>query len=239
MARNGVKKVLLSSVTQPFGVQHGDGFGVSYEGSHQIMWAQGVFRPRATTTQWGIDFIAANLRAPTTTLNYPTMAQFVAEVKKGYDYVGIAFVSTTMHKMIPMVQAVRRHAPGTKVILGGYGTALGDEVAPHGDHICRGEGVAFMRGLLGEPADAPMVQPVVTQTGSLFSLPVLGTTGYVFAGLGCPSGCDFCATSHYFKRRHIRLLPDGAAILGAIERLRALHPGLDKFWINDEDFLLN
>lgn len=232
-------RVLLSSVIRPFGAEHGDGFGVSYEGSHQIMWAQGVFRPRGTTTQWGIDFIAANLEAPTTTLNYPTMEQFIAELKKGYDYVGIAFVSTTMHKMIPMVEAVRRHAPNTKVVLGGYGTALGDEVAPYADFMCKGEGVAFMRELLGEDVDAPIVQPDVTQTGSLFSMPVLGKTGYVFAGLGCPNGCDFCATSHYFKRRHLRLLPDGRSILHAIERLRELHPGMDTFWINDEDFLLN
>jgi len=234
-----VQRVLLSSVIRPFGPQHGDGFGVSYEGTHQIMWAQGVFRPRGTTTQWGIEFIAANLQAPTTTLNYPTMAQFIAELKKGYAFVGIAFVSTTLHKLIPMVEAVRRHAPGSKLVLGGYGTALDPALLPRADYICKGEGVAFMRELLGEPIDGPIVQPVVTQVGSLFSMPVLGRTGYVFAGLGCPNGCDFCATSYYFKRKHLRLLPDGAAILHAIQRLRALHPGMTSFWINDEDFLLN
>lgn len=231
-------KVLLSSVTQPFGARHGDGFGVSYEGSHQIMWAEGIFRPRATTTQWGIEFIAANLQTPTTTLHYPTMAQFIDELKNDYDYVGIAFVSTTLHKMVPMVEAIRRHAPRSKIILGGYGTALDEKLLPQVDHICKGEGVAFMRELLGE-AEAPPVQPDITQTGTLFSMPVLGTTGYVFAGLGCPNGCDFCATSYYFKRKHIRLLPDGGAILDAIHRLRELHPGMTSFWINDEDFLLN
>ena len=239
MRSSDAPKILLTSVCRPFGARYGDGFGVSYEGTHQIMWAQGIFRTRATTTQWGIDFIAANLEAPTVTLHYPTMGQFIAELKRGYDYVGIAFVSPTLHKMIPMVQAVRQHAPRTKVILGGYGTALGDEIAPLADHVCQGEGVAFMRALLGERVDAPLQQPVITQKGSLFSLPVLGRTGYVFAGLGCPNGCDFCATSHYFKRQHVRLLPDGRAILGAIQRLRQLHPGLDSFWINDEDFLLN
>ena len=78
------RKLLLSSVCQPFGVKHGDGFGVSYEGSHQIMWAQGVFKTRATTTQWGIDFIAENLQIPTITLHYPTMDRFIAEIRKGY-----------------------------------------------------------------------------------------------------------------------------------------------------------
>ncbi|MBI5502475.1 MAG: cobalamin B12-binding domain-containing protein [Deltaproteobacteria bacterium] len=233
------RKLLLSSVCRPFGPEHGDGFGVSYEGTHQIMWAQGAFRTRATTTQWGIDFIAENLNIPTTTLHYPTMRQFVAEVKKGYDYVGIAFVSPTLHKMIPMVQAVREVAPKTKIILGGYGTALGDEIAPYADYVCRGEGVEFMRRLLGERTDVPIRQPLITQQSTLFSLPVLNRTGYVIAGLGCPNGCDFCATSHYFGKKHVRLLPDGPAILEAIERLRREIPGLDSIWINDEDFLLD
>jgi radical SAM superfamily enzyme YgiQ (UPF0313 family) len=221
-------------------VEHGDGFGTSYEGSHQIMWAQGIFRTRGVTTQWGIDFIAENLKIPTTTLHYPTLQQFVDEVRKGYEYVGIAFIAATMHKMIPMVEAIRRVAPATKIILGGYGTALGAEaLAPYADHICQGEGVSFMRELLGERVDAPVVQPTITQLQSLFSLPVLSRTGYVFAGLGCPNGCDFCATSHYFKRRHIKLLPDGRSILDAMLRLRELYPDMSSFWINDEDFLLD
>ncbi len=233
-------RVLMSSVCQPFGVKYGDGLGTSYEGTHQIMWAQGIFRTRATTTQWGIDFIAHNLQAPTTTLHYPTMARFIAEIRKGYDYIGIAFVATTKHKMIPMVEAIRRYAPQTKVVLGGYGTALSDdEIGIEVDHICRGEGVAFMRDLLGEPVDRPIDQPYIKQQTKLFTMNLGGPVGYVFAGLGCPHGCDFCATSHYFKRRHIRFLPDGRSILHAIERLRASDPDMVDFWISDEDFLLN
>ena len=233
------RKLLLSSVCKPFGKKYGDGDGVSYEGSHQLMWAQGIFRTRATTTQWGIDFIAENLRIPTTTLHYPSMKQFIRELKKGYDFVGIAFVVPTFHKMVPMVEAVRKYAPNTKIILGGYGTTMAEELEPYADYICQGEGVAYMRKLLGEPLDAPLVQPEITQQQTLFSLPILGKVGYVFAGLGCPNGCDFCATSHYFKRKHIRLLPDGAAIFRAIEDLRVKHPDMGDFWINDEDFLLD
>ena len=85
---------------------------------------------------------------------------------------------------------------------------------------------------LGEDVDAPIVQPTITQTQSLFSIPLPGRVGYVFAGLGCPNGCDFCATSHYFKRKHIRLLPDGAAILCAIKRLRQQYPDMVDFWID-------
>jgi radical SAM superfamily enzyme YgiQ (UPF0313 family) len=203
------------------------------------MWAQGIFRSRGTTTQWGIDFIAENLKIPTTTLHYPTMKRFIREIKKGYDFVGIAFVATTLHKMIPMVEAIRKHAPASKIVLGGYGTALGNRLAPYADYICKGEGVAYMRKLLGEDVDAPIVQPVITQQQSLFSMPLLGRVGYVFAGLGCPNGCDFCATSHYFKRRHIKFLPDGPSILNSIKRLRRIYPDMVDIWISDEDFLLN
>ena len=239
MAASTDRKVLLTSVCRPFGRKYGDGFGVSYEGSHQIMWAQGIFRSRGTTIQWGIEFIAKNLETPTTTLHYPTMGQFIREIKRGYDYIGIAFVSSTLHKMIPMVRAIRRHAPASRIVLGGYGTSLGDELTQYADHICRGEGVAFMRELLGEPVDAPLRQPVITQRQSLFSVPMGGQVGYVFAGLGCPNGCDFCATSHYFEKKHIRFLPDGESILGAIRDLRRRFPEMVDFWINDEDFLLD
>lgn len=239
MTATNSQKLLLTSVCQPFGQEHGDGFGASYEGSHQIMWAQGIFRTRATTTQWGIDFIAENLQIPTTTLHYPTMEQFIAEIRKGYDYIGIAFVVATFHKMVPMVEAIREHAPGTQIILGGYGTAMDKDLTPYADHICQGEGVAFMRRLLGEPVDRPLRQPAITQRQSVFSMPVLGQVGYIIAGLGCPNGCDFCATSHYYKREHIRLLPDGGSILQAIQDLRSRYPDMVDFWINDEDFLLD
>ncbi len=240
MSRKKDKTVLMSSVCQPFGREHGDGFGTSYEGTHQIMWAQGIFRTRATTTQWGIDFIAHNIQAPTKTLHYPTMKRFIAELKKGYDYIGIAFVATTMHKLIPMVEAIRRHAPRSEIILGGYGTALPDEqIAQYGDHICRSEGVTFMRELLGENTDAPINQPYIKQQTKLFNMNLGGPVGYVFAGLGCPHGCDFCATSHFFKRKHIRFLRDGNAIMRAIKCLRARDPDMVDFWLNDEDLLLN
>lgn len=98
------KKLLFSSVCLPFGTEYGDGFGTSFDGSHQLMWAQGIFRPMSTTTQWGIDFIAHYIEIPTTTMHYPMMNQFVAEIKKGYDYIGIAFVAPTFHKMVPMVE---------------------------------------------------------------------------------------------------------------------------------------
>jgi radical SAM superfamily enzyme YgiQ (UPF0313 family) len=234
------RKLLMTSVCKPFGEAHGDAPLVRAEGGYQLMWAQGVFMSEGTSTQWGIDFIAANLDIPTVTLHYPTMRRFIAELRRGYDYVGIAFVASTLHKLIPMVQAVRRHAPDSEIILGGYGTSLpDDELAPLADHICRGEGVAFMRELLGEPAREGFTQPDIVQRRSIFSIPIPTGSGFVFAGLGCPNGCEFCATSHYFDRRYLPFLPDGVAVFEAVQEMRRRHPGMVNFYITDEDFLLD
>jgi len=43
-------------------------------------------------------------------------------------------------------------------------------------------------------------------------------TGGIFAGPRCPDGCDFCCTSHFFSRKHIKLLPTGRDIYNVVER---------------------
>ncbi|MEE8349759.1 MAG: radical SAM protein, partial [Acidobacteriota bacterium] len=70
-----------------------------------------------------------------------------------------------------------------------------------------------------------------------FSLPA-SRTGKIFAGLGCPNGCDFCCTSHFFNRKHVKLLPEGKDIHAVVERFLDADQKL-VFLILDEDFLLN
>jgi len=145
----------------------------------------------------------------------------------------------TFHIMEEMVDLIRKHSPGTEIILGSYGTVLADEVLKqYGDHICREEGVAFMRRLLGEPKiQMPYTHPTVINPMKIFGKKV-SQSGMVFAGLGCANGCDFCCTSHYFKRRHIRLLPNGKDIYNAVRRYHEIDPEMS-IMIMDEDFLLN
>jgi haloalkane dehalogenase len=136
------------------------------------------------------------------------------------------------------VALVRKHAPRAKIVLGGYGTVLDDAtLAPYGDHICRGEGVEFFRALLNEPPrPKPYDHPLVLLDLKVFSIP-MDRTGVIFAGLGCPNGCDFCCTSHYFKRHHIRLLPTGDDIFRVVERYLEVDDRMSMA-ILDEDFLL-
>jgi haloalkane dehalogenase len=234
------RKVLLTSVCRPLGPRHGDAPSVGYELLFcQVTRAQGIFSPRTVNVQYSIEYIAENLDTPTVVLQYPSKAEFIRELKKGYDYVGITFLIAVFHKVQEMAALVREHAPQTKIVLGGYGTILSDEeLAPYSDFICREEGVTFFRRLLGEPAiPMPYKQPLITSNLKIFSLPV-SSTGKIFGGLGCPNGCDFCCTSHFFKRKHIRLLPTGQDIYNVAERYHAMNPNL-VFLIIDEDFLLN
>lgn len=213
---------------------------MGYELLHrQVTRAQGMFSPRAVHIQFSLDYIAENLDAPTVVLQYPSQRELIRELKKGYDYVGICFVMAVMHKMKEVVALIRRYAPQSQIVLGGYGTVLKDDVLkPYADHICREEGVAFMRRLLAEPERAmPYQHPLIVSRLKVFGQHV-SNTGMIFAGLGCPNGCDFCCTSHFFSRQHIKLLPTGRDIYSVVERYQNLDPKM-VFSILDEDFLLN
>lgn len=235
----GAGKVLLTSVCRPIGPTHGDAPSVGYELLHgQVTRAQGIFSPRATHNTFALDYIAANLDAPAVVLHYPSRKELVRELRKGPAIVGVSFLLATFHRMKEVVGLIRKHAPNARVVLGGYGTVLDDEtLAPYADHVCREEGVGFFRALLGEPPRAlPYDHPLVVSTLRVLSAPV-GRTGMIFAGLGCPHGCDFCCTSYFFKRRHIRLLPTGDDIFRVIERYLEIDPKMS-FTILDEDFLV-
>ncbi|MCK6499561.1 MAG: hypothetical protein L6Q38_08800, partial [Nitrospira sp.] len=200
---------------------------------------QGIFSPRTVNAHFSLEYIAENLDAPTVVLQYPSRRELIRELKKGYDYVGVSFLMAVMHKMKETVALIRRYSPKSKIVLGGYGTVLKDEeLLPYADHICREEGVAFFRRLLEEPEiPKPYKHPLLVSWLKIFGWKVSGT-GKILAGLGCPNGCDFCCTSHFFSRKHIQLLPTGRDIYAVVERYLDMNPNL-VFLILDEDFLLN
>ncbi len=246
MANHTDPRLLLTSVIRPFGGP-GEGDSVGAELFHaQVTRAQGPFSLRQVIRVWALDYLAENVRAPTVTLHYPSRRQLIGELATGgYTHVGINFVVATFHKVREMVALIRRHAPRAQIILGGYGTVLPDEVlAPWADAICREEGVGFLRRQLGEPGDAPIRHP----HAPIPSPQVIGhqsraVVGHVTAGLGCPNGCDFCCTSHFFKRKYERFAGSGRDIYEALleTRRRAAADGrvMKSFIVIDEDFFLH
>lgn len=239
-------KVLLTSVIRPFGGP-GEGDSVGAELFHaQVTRAQGPFSLRQVIRCWAIDYLAENIEAPTVTLHYPSRRELIRELRTGgYTHVGINFVVATFHKVRQMVPLIREHAPGARIVLGGYGTVLPDELlAPWGDAICREEGIGFMRKLLGEDLERPMRHP----HAPIPSVSVLGwqlpsVVGHVTAGLGCPNGCDFCCTSHFFDRKYERFSRRGRDIYEALmatqRRAQADGARMGGFILIDEDFFLH
>jgi B12 binding domain len=238
-------KVLLTSVCRPFGGP-GEGDSVGAELFHaQVTRAQGIFSFRQVIRCWAIDYIAANIDSPSVVLHYPSESELTRELKsQRYDYVGINFVVATFHKVRRMVGLIRKHAPSARIVLGGYGTVLPDELlAPFADHVCREEGSAFMRRLLGEDAARPFSHPYAPIPAiRLYSFQQPTLVGHLTAGLGCPNGCDFCCTSHFFKRKYVAFLESGRDIyeeIRSIERIaESQGHALSSFILIDEDFFL-
>jgi haloalkane dehalogenase len=194
---------------------------------------------------WAIDYIAQNIAAPTVVMHYPSEREFVRELKsQHYEHVGINFVVATFHKVRRMVPLIRKHAPDAKIILGGYGTVLPDELlAPFSDYICREEGIGFMRRLLGEPVNQPVSHPYAPIPAvRVFSYQPSNVVGHLTAGLGCPNGCNFCCTSHFFKRKYVPFLKSGREIYEELRsmQLKSQERGDDLrgFILIDEDFFL-
>ena len=153
-------KILLTTVIRPFSIDSDDcTIYTQPELFHgQITFAQGLFSLRTFSGGFGLEYIALNIKPKTVVLNYPSEKEFIRELKKGYDYVGISYVICTHKKMEKMCKLIRQYAPNSKLILGGYGTSVpgADELA---DYVCREEGITFMRKLLGEDVNASIKHP--------------------------------------------------------------------------------
>ena len=238
--------ILLTTVCRPFGGT-GEGDSVGAELFHaQVTRSQGIFSYRQVIRCWGLDYIAENIEAPAVVLHYPSEREFIRELKsRQFDYVGVNFVVATFHKLKRVAELVRKHSPHSRIILGGYGTVLPEEtLAPWSDLICREEGVGFMRRLLGEDATGPIHHPYTpVESPRFYSYPLKTKVAHITGGLGCPNGCDFCCTSHFFKRKYIPFVKSGRELYETMKMMehKARDAGdeLSGFIVIDEDFFLH
>ncbi len=238
--------VLLTTVCRPFGGK-GEGDSVGAELFHaQVTRSQGIFSYRQVIRCWGLDYIAENINSPTVVLHYPSERELIREIlKRRYDYIGINFVVATFHKVRRMTRIIRRHSPRSKIILGGYGTVLSNEVLDqYTDLICREEGIDFMQKLLGEHPVSPIRHPYSPiESPRVYSLPMKTKVAHITGGLGCPNGCDFCCTSHFFKRKYIPFIESGRELYDTMRLMehQALKAGdtISGFIFIDEDFFIH
>ena len=256
----GPPKILLSSTFKPCGVDdlYGRKECVAEVHHNQLTQRQGIYSPRYWWPMMGLHVIAANLDGcEVTVLDWPTLDRFEAEVASGgYDYVGISFIHPTLGKMRKMCERVRALSPRSKIIAGGFGVTISElprlcDV----DYICKGEGIRFMRNLLGLPPEFVFRHPDLhCEIVQLLGLPTrpliplfraLGKdvsglfTNIIITGLGCPHGCEFCSTSHFYDCRHLPFFRTGAEIFSEMRRRVPLTGSNAFFFLGDENFFVD
>ncbi len=234
--------VLLTTVFKPFGVddQYGRKENIPELLAAQVTRAQGIFTPRMWHSNLGLHLIAANCGVPATVLEWPSLEEFERELRsRDYGFVGINFIPCTYEKMRLMVKVARRISPRSKVVLGGFGTILPDlEQVVDADFIAKGEGIRYMRHILGLSPDFTFFHPTVkSRIVEFLGVPMFPTNvGEICSGLGCRHGCDFCLTSAYFACTYQPFLRSGREIYDLIQR-QAREDTLTDFWLIDENFL--
>jgi len=243
--------VLLSSVFGPYA--RDDEYGSRSVNpmelyQNQVTRVQGPFSLRMFHRSWGMMLIQANLEAPCTLLDFPDLERFRAELQEHeYDVVGIGAIIPNVGKVAKMCALVRELQPSATLVVGGH-VANHHRIAElvDADHIVRGEGVQWFRRFLGEDTDKPVRHP---QIASGFGTRILGvhgsdrqtdTAATVIPSVGCPLGCDFCATSAMFggKGRSYAFYPSGDDLYDLMDQLEQTM-GVQSFFVMDENFLLH
>lgn len=214
---------------------------------NQVTRLQGVFSLRMFHRSFGLLLIQANIQAPCSVLDFPTLERFEEELRsKTYDIIGITSILPNIGKVEKMCAMVRKYQPQATIVIGGHIANKPDlSEWVEADHIVRGDGVQWFRKYLGEDTSARIRHPLVY---SGFGARVAGsqlrdkpgdTAAILIPSVGCPMGCDFCSTSVMFggKGKSIHFYRTGDELFSLMcqieERLRT-----SSFFILDENFLL-
>ncbi len=202
-----------------------------------------IFTIISHTHCFAAHILAQNVNVPTVLLEYPRWEDFTAEIDKGYPIVGISAYPVHLERVMKMCEYVRKRSPATRILLGSYAAQAFQ--ASYGlearkrlvDDVVVGEGVHFMRSLLGEPTNRPIRQRLMPKAGG--SPPYLsryptGCIGFLVSGLGCIGGCDFCSTTAQFDMKRTQLLsPDEL-----VEHIHLYHehfPEVSQVFVIEED----
>jgi len=235
-------RVLLSGVFGPFGVD--DAYGrkenIMELFHNQVTRGQEAASFRFFHRSFGLYFLAENIDAEVTVLDFPSKARFRRELERGYDYVGISFIAPNMIKAKEMARLCRKHAPGAEVIVGGHGAAMeGIGQIIDCDHVVRGEGIRPLRVILGQDPDAPIAHPSLPSAEAewIHGIPVPGPSAALLVpGVGCVNGCKFCSTSHFFGKAYTPYIRTGKEMFDLACRISD-ERGTEDFFVMDENFL--
>ena len=251
-----MKRILLTNPYGPYDLEWGEN---QYDIlSSRLQRGQGPFTLTSKSPCLALYLIAENINVQATVMEYPHIEDFVEELKKGYDYLGIQVIALSINKVARMIKLAKEVAPETKVVVGGYGVLNLDDPPPgetsgdaeyilqNADDICREEGVSFMRKVLGDqPVNRPISQKYLPLNYSSFP----GLENYphspksmnamALVALGCPNGCEFCCTSAMYKKNKIYVATPEETFQTLKHYCRRNGGKATTIALMDEDLLLN
>ncbi len=215
---------------------------------NQVTRVQGPFSLRMFHRSWGLMLIRDNVECRSTLLDFPSRERFIEELKyHRYGVVAISAIPPNFLKVSEMCRLIRLHLPDARIVVGGHISGVANLQERTGaDYIARGEGVSWMRQFLGEDTERPIRHPrILSGIGTrTMGMKMREKPGDVAATLipsvGCPMGCNFCATSAMFggKGRFINYYQSGddlfEEMLGLERDMR-----VRSFFVMDENFLFH
>jgi radical SAM superfamily enzyme YgiQ (UPF0313 family) len=242
-------RVLLTSVFGPYAQD--DAFGSRtinpMELYHnQVTRTQQVFSLRMFHRSWGLMLIQHNISATCTLLDFPGLQRFIREISENeYDIVGIGAIQPNVEKVQKMCELIREHLPNATIVIGGHVANtpnLKDRI--DADYIVKGEGVRWMRRFLKEDPNRPIRHPQVlsglgTRTMGMNLRQKPGdTAATLIPSVGCPMGCNFCATSAMFggKGKFVHFYETGDELFDVMCELETAMQ-VQSFFVMDENFL--
>jgi radical SAM superfamily enzyme YgiQ (UPF0313 family) len=244
-------KVLLSSVFGPYARddEYGSRATNPMELYHnQVTRVQGPFSLRMFHRSSGLMIIQANIAAPCTLLDYPTLDRFTQEIRqKPYDIIGISAIQPNLKKVQIMCALIREHQPKATIVVGGHISMMQDlEKKIDPDHLVRGEGIRWFRKFLGEDMYRPISHPFIPAAvnprcmGMRMNSGTRDTAAVLVPSVGCPMGCNFCSTSALFggKGKFINFYETGDELFHVMSQLQR-NAGVRSFFVMDENFLLH
>lgn len=247
----GKARVLLSSVFGPYNQddQYGSRAINPMELYHnQVTRTQGGFSLRMFHRSFGLMMIQANIDAPCTLLDFPTLESFTEQIStNSYDIIGISGIVVNVGKVAKMCELVRRYQPGATIVVGGHiSNKEGLEQLVDVDLVVRGEGIRWFQRFLGQDDTTPIKHPAVL---SGFGSRIMGmeigddpedTAAILIPSVGCPMGCNFCSTSALFggKGKFINFYETGDELYRVMVELEQ-NLKVRSFFVLDENFLLH
>ena len=241
-------RILFTSVCKPVPILLDRYLSID-DASFRFVVNQGPFNASSDVPCFSLHFLAQNLDVPSVVLEWLTFDELRQELEAAYyDYVAISFKVIDMHMVGEMIAFVHRVSPGTKVILGGYGTLALNEpefqsVRDSADVICSGaDGVRFLRRLCNEPIDRSVRAHLPVETIKIPWLEPLGLMnvemGYPLSAIGCPWKCEFCSSAAYTDGATIEVM-SAEEIVESMKYYYRNHSRIRHIAPMDEELLLN